>query len=285
MVAPANVLERRRALALALRALCPGGEFIALGHNTRGGNRIAGELAAFGCTADVGHKHHHRIAHTRRPAAPQGLDEAVAAGAPRLLPDLGLWSEPGLFSWDRIDPGSRLLLDHLPVLAGRGADLGCGIGVLARAVLTHSDCTHLTLIDIDRRALDLARRNVSRPDDTSALWTDLRAPRDLPTGLDFVVMNPPFHDGGEEDRDLGRLFITRAAAMLRAGGTLWLTANRHLPYEAPLRAAFASVEPIAEAGGFKVYAGQKATGARGAAEQRASARSAAEPVSDRRARR
>ena len=32
--------------------------------------------------------------------------------------------------------------------------------------------------------------------------------------LDFVVMNPPFHDGGTEDRSLGEAFIRRAAAVL-----------------------------------------------------------------------
>jgi 16S rRNA (guanine1207-N2)-methyltransferase len=33
--------------------------------------------------------------------------------------------------------------------------------------------------------------------------------------------------------------------------------NRHLPYEAPLRAAFDRVEPRADAGGFKVYQATK----------------------------
>lgn len=263
MLVPPTVLERRRALALALRALRPGGDLIALGPNTRGGTRIADELAAFGCPGVETHKRHHRIVQASRPATLHELDAAIEAGAPRLLADLGLWSEPGLFNWDSIDPGSRLLLDHLPVLEGRGADLGCGIGVLARAVLAHPECRHLTLIDIDRRALDLARRNVARPEATSGVWTDLRRPEGLPSGLDFVVMNPPFHDGGQEDRELGSMFIARAAGMLRPGGALWLTANRHLPYEAPLRTLFADVAPIADARGFKVYAARKATGARG----------------------
>jgi 16S rRNA (guanine1207-N2)-methyltransferase len=71
--------------------------------------------------------------------------------------------------------------------------------------------------------------------------------------LDFVVMNPPFHDGGVEDRALGQAFIRAAHRMLRPGGALWLVANRGLPYEAVLAELFgARVTPRGEAGGYKV---------------------------------
>lgn len=258
MHAPASTVERRHVMALALRALIPGAPFTVLAANGKGGTRLAEELASFGCTIDAFHKRHHRIVRTVRGKTPAGLEDAIAAGAPRVLPDLGLWSQPGLFNWDRIDPGSQLLLDHLPPLKGRGADLGCGIGVLARAVYAQGLCSQLTLVDIDQRAVMLARRNVPG-DGVSTLWADVRTARNLPVALDFVVTNPPFHDGGEEDRALGTTVIQKAAAMLRPGGVLWLTANRHLPYEAALTPLFPTVVPVAQAKGFKIYAAHKAT--------------------------
>jgi 16S rRNA (guanine1207-N2)-methyltransferase len=157
-----------------------------------------------------------------------------------------------VFSWDRLDPGSALLLGHLPSLAGRGADLGCGVGVLARRILESQAVTALALVDIDRRAVDAARLNVADPRAAFA-WDDVRRLGVVPEELDFVVTNPPFHDGGAEDRGLGLAFIAAAAAALRRGGTLWLVANRGLPYEAALEAAFARVQRHAEAGGYKVY--------------------------------
>jgi 16S rRNA (guanine1207-N2)-methyltransferase len=75
----------------------------------------------------------------------------------------------------------------------------------------------------------------------------------VPDHLDFVVTNPPFHEGGAEDPSLGRAFIARAADVLRPGGTLWLVANAHLPYEAILRAAFRTVNVAVQASGFRVY--------------------------------
>ncbi|MCB7212868.1 methyltransferase, partial [Lactiplantibacillus plantarum] len=45
-------------------------------------------------------------------------------------------SRPGVFAWDRIDPASALLAEHLPAdLAGRAADLGAGYGYLSRELL------------------------------------------------------------------------------------------------------------------------------------------------------
>jgi 16S rRNA (guanine1207-N2)-methyltransferase len=255
MAAPPGTVERRYALALALRALKPGAPLTAMAPKDKGGSRLRKELEAFGCTVDEAARRHQRICHTARPAAPVGLDDAVEAGRPRLVEALGLWSQPGLFSWDRPDPGSLLLLSVLPALAGRGADLGCGAGLLARAVLAQPAVTRLDLVDVDRRAIEAARRNIDDP--RAALhWADARTAPAL-EGLDFVVMNPPFHDGGAEDRALGQAFIRRAHAALRKGGVLWLTANRHLPYEGVLEPLFAKVTPKADTGGFKVYEARK----------------------------
>ena len=252
LLAPPGTIERRAALALGLRALAPGGALTALAPKDRGGTRLSRELAGFGCAVEEAAKRHHRICRTRRPAAPTGLEEAIAAGAPRMVPEIGLWSQPGVFSWNRIDPGTALLLAHLPPPAGRGGDLGCGIGVIARAVLASPRVTALTLVDIDRRAVEAACRNLTDPR-AQVVWADARAEGALPERLDFVVSNPPFHHEGAEDQALGQALIRRAAAALRPGGSFWLTANTHLPYEAVLAEAFRQVTPVAAANGYKLY--------------------------------
>jgi 16S rRNA (guanine1207-N2)-methyltransferase len=252
MLAPPGTQERRRILALALRALKPGGVLIALAPTDKGGSRLGAELATLGCEVDETSKRHHRICAVRRPVSLAGLDEAIAQGAPRLVESLGLWSQPGVFSWDRIDPGTALLSSRLPALKGRGADLGCGIGILAHTVLRAPDVSELAMVDIDRRAVEAARRNVDDPR-VRFQWADATGNESALADLDFVVMNPPFHDAGAEDRGLGQAFIRRAAAILRPGGVCWLVANRHLPYEAVLAGAFKSVRLDIEAGGYKVY--------------------------------
>ncbi|HYC97264.1 class I SAM-dependent methyltransferase [Brevundimonas sp.] len=248
--APPGVLERRHALALALRALKPGGRLDVMAPKDKGGSRLKKELEAFGVEVGESAKAHHRRCVVVKPDAVEGLDEAIEAGAPRRVPGLDAWSQPGVFAWDRVDAGTLLLAQHLPPMKGAGADLGSGYGALATVVLRSPAVTALRLIDVDRRAIEAARRNVEDPRATFE-WADARTV-EANGDLDFVVMNPPFHDGGAEDRRLGQAFIRQAAAMLRKGGVLWLVANRHLPYEAEIAAAFKRSQPVADKGGYKV---------------------------------
>jgi 16S rRNA (guanine1207-N2)-methyltransferase len=197
-------------------------------------------------------KRHHRICAVRRPSGALALEAALAEGAPRHVESLGGWTQPGIFSWDRVDPGSALLLSLLPKLKGAGADLGCGIGLLGKAALASPGVSALSLIDIDRRAIDAAKRNISDPR-ARFQWADIRSPGVVPEGLDFIIMNPPFHDAGHETHALGQRFIAAASAGLRKGGSCWMVANRHLPYEAVLSGAFSAVTPRGDSGGYKVF--------------------------------
>ncbi len=254
MLAPPGVLERRFALALALRALAPGAPLRVLAPKDRGGSRLAKELAELSCPCNPSAKRHHRICDAAAQGDAQAIEKAIEAGAPRFSEELGLWTQPGVFSWDRIDPGSDLLMRHFPDFEGRGADLGCGLGLLAHAILRSPRVSELLLVDIDRRAIDCCRRNVA---DARAqfFWADARDFRAPP--LDFVVMNPPFHDHGAESKALGLAFIDTAAALLRPGGQCCMVANRHLPYEAALAKKFRRVTPVAETAGYKIFEARK----------------------------
>ncbi|ALL13428.1 class I SAM-dependent methyltransferase [Caulobacter henricii] len=253
--APAGVVERRFVLAQALRTLRIDGRLTVFGPKDRGGLRLKKELEAFGCVVGESSKKHHRICVALRPAVTEGLEVAIEAGSPRRAVD-ELWTQPGVFSWDRLDPGTALLQKTLPPLSGTGADFGCGIGWLSRSVLTSPKVTKLTLVDLDRRAVDAACRNIDDPR-AEFLWDDVRQAGGRMEKLDFIVTNPPFHETGGEDRSLGQAFIKTAAACLRKGGDLWLVANRHLPYEAILKEHFTQVRLAGETNGYKVFEARK----------------------------
>lgn len=253
--APPGVLERRYTLALALRALKVGGRLDVMAPKDKGGSRLNKELTAFGLEVGESAKAHHRRCVVIRPETMTGIEAAIAGGGAQQVEGLDAWSQPGVFAWDRLDAGSALLAASLPPLKGAGADLGCGYGALATVVLRAEAVTALRLVDLDRRAIEAAKKNVTDAR-VRFEWADARTLDD--TGdLDFVVMNPPFHDGGAEDRRLGQAFVRKAAGLLKKGGVLWLVANRHLPYEVELNAAFKRVAPVTEGGGYKLFEAMK----------------------------
>ena len=165
----------------------------------------------------------------------------------------GSWvSQPGIFSWDRIDDGSALLAKHLPAdLSGHVADFGCGWGYLGREVLARSPgVSRIDLIDAEHRALEAARANLADPR-ASFHWLDL-ANEPAPVTYDAIVCNPPFHVGRAAEPALGQGIIGAAARALRPGGRFYMVANRGLPYEPPLKANFASFETLADNNKFRI---------------------------------
>ena len=261
LLPPRQREEARALLARALQCVAPGGMVLASMLNTEGARSLETDLERLAGPTQSLSKNKCRAVWCW--VDPAHIDQALLArwtqlDAPRAIADGRFLSRPGLFAWDRIDPGSALLAHCLPAeLRGRGADLGAGFGYLAAEVLARCPgVVSLDLYEAEARALELARINMASlparftPCALGYHWHDVST--GLPTQYDFIVSNPPFHQGRADQPQLGRAFITAAAAALRPGGSLWLVANRHLPYEAALAQGFSQVRTVRESDGFKI---------------------------------
>lgn len=166
------------------------------------------------------------------------------------VPETSFLTQAGVFSAKHVDPGSALLAAHLPAsLRGRVADLGAGWGYLSQVALEKSPkIERIDLFEADRRALDCARENVSEK--AAFHWHDVTA--GLPEGYDHIISNPPFHTGQAKDVDLGKQFLAVAAKALKRGGSLYVVANRQLPYEAHLAELGLRARQIAENHAYKI---------------------------------
>lgn len=260
--------EARALLARAVACCAPGGTVVACMANDEGARSGESDLKALAGLSGSLSKNHCRVYWSLVNAA--SCDAQLLAAwrdldAPRPILDGRFISRPGVFAWDRIDAASALLAEHLPpTLHGRAADLGCGFGYLSTGLLQRCPgVTSLDLYEAEARALDLARRNLAEYSGRVPLefhWHDVT--QGLRSRYDVIVCNPPFHGQGATDRpDVGRAFIAAAAEGLRAGGRLWLVANRHLPYELVLDARFGTVRTVAQAQGYKIIEATK-SGAR-----------------------
>jgi 16S rRNA (guanine1207-N2)-methyltransferase len=255
VLAPRQRDERRALLARALSQRAPGGIVVACAANDEGGRSLAADLAQLAGPVQGLSKHHCRVSWSATEASVDAgrMREWLALDAPRPILDGRYQSRPGLFAWDRIDAGSALLVQCLPGdLAGRGADLGAGYGYLSRELIERCPgVTALDLYEAESRALEQARVNLAQARLVPGLhWHDVTA--GLPHTYDFIVSNPPFHQGRADEPALGQAFLRAAAAALVPGGRLLVVANRHLPYEATLAEGFAEVRVLREADGFKV---------------------------------
>lgn len=167
---------------------------------------------------------------------PQYFDPAPeAASRPRqvelVLRDLGrtlaLHTDGGVFSGDRIDPGTRVLVDHGPPVppAGDLLDLGCGYGPLAVAMALRSPAARVWAVDVNERAVALCARNA----ESLGLGPErLRActPGEVPEAVRFAGLwsNPPIRIGGDALHQLLLAWL----GWLDEGGRAALVVQRHL---------------------------------------------------------
>lgn len=140
------------------------------------------------------------------------------------LPDrsLQLRTDRGVFSPDRVDPGTKLLLMELPpVSAGPVLDLGCGYGAIACTVALRHPELEVLALDVNERALELCRTNAAE------LGVDVRvlaAPGDQITSVGTIVSNPPIRIGKAALHDL----LARWLERLEPDGCAHLVVHKNL---------------------------------------------------------
>lgn len=243
---PRAKAQARGMLALASLAVEPGAVIAVDGQKTDGIDALFKECrAVMPGLADPLSKAHGKLF-----CFPAGGISPDWIAEKRVIGD-GFVTVPGVFSADGIDRASALLAAALPAeMPAKVGDLGAGWGYLSRAVLARKGVLHLDAVEAESAALDCARINLI--DSRVAFhWADATTFR--PERLwGAVVMNPPFHQGRIADPSLGLAFIKAAHAGLAPNGTLWLVANRHLPYGPLLNSLFRSVEEIGGDAAFRL---------------------------------
>ena len=113
--------------------------------------------------------------------------------------DRVLTSAPGVFSPERLDAGTNVLLSNVPAPppGGNLLDLGCGWGPIALSLALESPHATVWAVDVNQRALDLVRQNAARLglDNITACTPD-----NVPTDVRFMTIwsNPPIRVGKSE---------------------------------------------------------------------------------------
>ncbi len=186
------------------------------------------------------------------PKVPDQVQVSVATGEDSFT----LQSALGVFSADRVDQGTRVLLDHLPTVAApaRILDMGSGIGVLGLAALRRWPQATAVLADVDRRAVEASRRNavdLGLSQRCHVAWWDAVGEKPPAAECDLVLINPPFHTQKKVDLDPARAMFRSLDRVLAPGGIALIVANRTLPYEHQL-GALGRLRMVGDEGGFKL---------------------------------
>ena len=130
-------------------------------------------------------------------------------------------TDAGVFSKKMVDFGSQLLLKCLEVNQGETVlDVGCGYGPLGLS-LAKAYGVEATMVDINNRALDLARKNAERNKVEATIFQS-NIYEQVKGKFDHVISNPPIRAGKQVVHEI----IEKSKDFLGIGGDLTIVIQK-----------------------------------------------------------
>lgn len=137
--------------------------------------------------------------------------------------DFSIYSDNGVFSKDRFDYGTRVLLNSVDIdkLSGNVLDLGCGLGVVGIILGTFNKGINIDMVDINERAIDLAKNNlVFNNVKANVFVSDIYS--NIDNKYDFIITNPPIRAG----KNVIRGFLLGSYDYLKDDGILYFVMRK-----------------------------------------------------------
>lgn len=134
-----------------------------------------------------------------------------------------IYSDNGIFSKDRFDYGTRVLLNSVDIdkLSGNVLDLGCGLGVVGIILGTFNKGINIDMVDINERAIDLAKNNlVLNNVKANVFISDIYS--NIDNKYDFIITNPPIRAG----KNVIRGFLLGSYDYLKDDGILYFVMRK-----------------------------------------------------------
>ena len=268
---PKGKIISLRTIWNAFERLRPNGTFYLAGGNDEGIKtylKHAAEL--FGNLTVIDYQKGSRIAVCRKPEAVTAVPEAFQSEEVTSHDfhrftttvrgrELTICSRPGVFSWDRLDDATAVLLEKIEIDPDDTVlDLGCGSGAIGMVAASIASRGSAVLVDVDIDAVDSASATVHAngvANATVQASDALAAVRNQ--RFTAVLTNPPFHLGKNTDYAMVQAFMQGAAAVLEPTGRMDLVANKFLPYEKYIATFFGAYEIVHQDNRFKVIRATK----------------------------
>lgn len=136
--------------------------------------------------------------------------------------ELKFYTDNGVFSKNKLDFGTRTLLENLEIdrFKGKILDFGCGIGPIG-IYLSLKTKEKIDMIDINKRSISLAIKN-SRLNNANTNVFESNIYEKINKKYDFIVSNPPIRVGNEVLYKI----LFEAKEHLNENGELWIVINK-----------------------------------------------------------
>ncbi len=132
------------------------------------------------------------------------------------------YTDRGVFSKKGLDFGTRTLLETIDCnqIHGKVLDFGCGYGPIGIYIAHESDA-EVHMIDINRRSLELARKNVNTNHVNVQIY-ESNLYENVDDVFDYIISNPPIRVG----KTILYQILEEAKKHLKPHGQLWIVIHK-----------------------------------------------------------
>lgn len=130
----------------------------------------------------------------------------------------------GVFSKDKVDYGTKLLLNNIVIhkKSGKLLDLGCGYGVLGVILGENYKNLDIDMVDVNERAVTLANYNLQLNGVNGVNCYVSNIYEGVSSKYDYIVTNPPIRTG----KDVLLQFLVGSYDYLVSDGQLWFVMRK-----------------------------------------------------------
>lgn len=108
--------------------------------------------------------------------------------------EYSFYVDNGVFSKNKVDFGTILLLETIQDVRGKVLDVGCGYGPIGIYLKLNYDCD-VDMIDINLRAIELANKNIEYYNLNNINVFESDAYNNINKKYDVIITNPPIRAG------------------------------------------------------------------------------------------
>lgn len=172
--------------------------------------------------------------------------------------EINICSDSGVFSKEKIDYGTNVLLNSLPILKQNSTilDVGCGYGIIGICLASAYPASKVDLIDVNERAIEITKKNIKNNSLKNAECFTSNLFENIENNYDYIISNPPIRAG----KEVVHKIVTDSFYHLNNGGELYIVIQKKQGAPSMMEKmnnTFGNVEKIGHDGGYFILVSRK----------------------------
>lgn len=168
--------------------------------------------------------------------------------------EVSFYTDNGIFSKDRVDFGTNVLLNSLEDLSEykRILDVGCGVGVIGISIAAKYPSVNMEMVDVNEKAIALTKENIvlNKLQNCNTFLSNVYS--NVNNTYDLIISNPPIRAG----KEIVHGIASGAKNLLNEGGCFYAVVQKKQgadSFKKKLEEVYGNVKIVNKDSGYIIF--------------------------------